>query len=194
MKAFFYRLAAVLTYPDRDYPDYIGACLAAAPDCARELVQSFRKQVAGLDVEEAQELFTRTLDLNPVCSLELGWHLFGENYDRGLLMSRLRRELAAAGIDENGELPDHLTHALLLLAEMPPPRAEEFAGAIVVPALEKMLIAFSGKQNPYELLLQALAVCLEERYPGIRKAAAVQQQLPIIQNTESPAVAGRTHV
>ena len=193
MRAFFYRLAAVLTYPDCDYSDYIGACLAAAPDCAREHVALFRKQVAGLEIEEAQELFTRTLDLNPVCSLELGWHLFGENYDRGLLMSRLRRELAAAGIEENGELPDHLTHALRLLAEMPPARAEEFASAIVVPALEKMLIAFSGKQNPYELLLQGLAACLEQRYPGIREAALASQQLPIIQNPKSPAFTGSTH-
>ena len=194
MRLFLNRLAAVLTYPGEDYADVVAACLASAPECAREHVAAFRKQVQGLDTEEAQELFTRTLDLNPVCSLELGWHLFGENYDRGLLMARLRRELAATGIEENGELPDHLTHALPLLAELPPARAEEFAGAIVVPALEKMLAAFSGKQNAYESLLTALLEHLEERFPGIRAAAAAQQQLPIIQSTELQSAGGRTHV
>lgn len=194
MRLFLTRLAAVLTYPHEDYRDLVAACLAAAPECARERVAAFYKQIRTLEMEEAQELFTRTLDLNPVCSLELGWHLFGENYDRGLLMARLRRELAAHGIEENGELPDHLTHALLLLAAMPVQQAIEFAGAIVVPALEKMLTAFAGKQNCYECLLLALAEVLEEQYPGIRQAVASQQPLPILQPTEAdqPA-AGRTH-
>lgn len=194
MADFLNTLAAVLTYPDESYVERVDACLRAAPEYVRGHISAFASHVSGLNTEEAQELFTRTLDLNPVCSLELGWHLFGENYDRGLLMARLRRELAAHGIEENGELPDHLTHALPLLAAMPKVQAQEFAGAIIVPALEKMLAAFAGKQNCYESLLLALAETLEEQHPGIHQAVASQQPLPILPPTETnQSTAGRTH-
>jgi nitrate reductase delta subunit len=193
MSNFLERLAGVLTYPEADYERRVEACLALAPPSAREHVAAFAEYVRPLSTEDAQELFTRTLDLNPVCSMELGWHLFGENYDRGLLMARMRRELAAHDIPENGELPDHLTHALLLLARMEPGPAQDFAGAVVAPAVEKMLAAFAGKQNPYEFLLLAFAVRLEEQFPGIRDAAVAQQTLPILNPATAAEPAGRTH-
>ena len=36
--------------------------------------------------EQIQELYTRTFDINPVCTLEIGWHIFGEDYARGALL------------------------------------------------------------------------------------------------------------
>ena len=38
----------------------------------------FHDQVHVLAQHQLQELFIQTFDLNPVCSLEMGWHLFGE--------------------------------------------------------------------------------------------------------------------
>ena len=32
---------------------------------------------------QIEETFTRTFDVNPACALEVGWHLFGEEYARG---------------------------------------------------------------------------------------------------------------
>ncbi len=43
-----------------------------------------------------EELYTRTFDLNPVCALEIGWHLFGEDYERGAFLVRMRDQLRRA--------------------------------------------------------------------------------------------------
>jgi nitrate reductase delta subunit len=127
----------------------------------------FAAVIATLSLEAQQELFTQTFDLNPVCSLELGWHLFGENYERGLLLVRMREHLRLAAISENGELPDHLTYALRLLPRMEQEQAADFAGAIVMPALAKMSHAIRDKKNPYEKLLHCLAVLMRSDLPEI---------------------------
>src|SRR6266568_3182701 len=56
-----------------------------------------------------QELYVQTFEFNPACTLELGWHLFGENYERGEFLVRMREQLRRHGIAESNELPDHLT-------------------------------------------------------------------------------------
>ncbi|HEU5453846.1 MAG TPA: molecular chaperone TorD family protein [Terriglobales bacterium] len=180
MSGFLSSVAGVLTYPEADYVSRVRVCIAAAEPEIRERLAPFAEQVCALSVEDAQELFTRTLDLNPVCSLEMGWHLFGENYDRGLLMVRMRNELRRHRIAETGELPDHLSHALPLLEHMEREEAEEFAAAIVVPALEKMLAAFAGKQNPYEHVLRAVMAHLEREFPGVRQVVSAHTALPVL--------------
>ena len=164
-------LAGVLTYPREDYLARVHACLEAASPGIADRLRRLARRLEGRCVIELQELFTQTFDLNPVCSLELGWHLFGENYDRGLLMVRLRGEMAEHGVTESGELPDHLTHALLLLDRMERERAADFAAAIVLPALDKMLSAIRKKENPYQDLLEAVVALLRERFPEIPQLA-----------------------
>lgn len=160
-------LAAVLTYPREDYLAHVQEALLAAPSAIEEPLQEFARELEGKDTLELQELFTVTFDLNPVCSLELGWHLFGENYDRGLLLVRMRELLRQHGIAETGELPDHLAHALQLIARMDAEARHDFAAAIVLPALGKMLDAFRDKQNPYVRVLGAIKLQLRSLYPEV---------------------------
>jgi nitrate reductase delta subunit len=172
-------IADVLTYPGENYSELARACAAcASASCAGEL-RAFAEAVAPLSTEAAQELFTRTFDLNPLCSLELGWHLFGENYERGLLLVRMRQEMRACGLPESSELPDHLTHALRLIDRMEHERAADFTSAIVLPALMKMLPTFGEKQNPYEHVLRALALALREAFPEI-PLPETKVELPVI--------------
>lgn len=173
-------LAAVLTYPGDDYAARVTECVAAAPEARRAMLEKFAAEVQPLSAEAQQELFTRTFDLNPLCSLELGWHLFGENYDRGLLMARMRQKMRWYGVEERGELPDHLTHALLLLARMEAERAGDFAVAILMPALQKMLDAFKEKRNPYEYVLQAAARFVLEQYPESAVLAPAEPCLKVL--------------
>lgn len=171
--------AALLTYPaTEDMPDF-NSILAVLPSDCHPRIASFRAAVETLSLEARQELFTQTFDLNPVCSLELGWHLFGENYERGLLLVRLREELRAAGIIEAGELPDHLTYTLRLLPRMETERAADFAGAIVLPALVKMVQALTGKNNAYEDLLSSIAVMLRNDFPEI-PLPETKVELPVL--------------
>jgi len=174
-------LATLLTYPEADYPCRIAAVIEHAPAACRPQLAEFQTAARALGITELQELFTRTFDLNPVCSLELGWHLFGENYERGVLLVRMREELRRHQLSESGELPDHLTEVLRLVGKMDHERAADFVAACVLPALEKMLPAFDGKENLFEHLLLAAKSLLRSDFPEIPLGAPeMEPQLKVL--------------
>ncbi|HEX7425178.1 MAG TPA: molecular chaperone TorD family protein [Terriglobales bacterium] len=170
-------LATLLIYPDADYPQRIEASVRLAPEECRGPLEQFAIQMRGLATDELQELFTRTFDLNPMCSLELGWHLFGENYERGLLLVRVREELRRHELKESTELPDHLTHVLRLVERMEHEAAADFVAACVLPALEKMLQAMRDKKNPFENVLLAVRSLLHSQFPEIPPATPETEPL-----------------
>ena len=98
-------LALALSYPGREEAR---AALVCFPEFAE------------FDPAGLEELYTRTFDINPVCSLETGWHLFGEDYNRGAFLVRMRGLLRQHGIEEGAELTDHLESALRVLSVMEP--------------------------------------------------------------------------
>jgi nitrate reductase molybdenum cofactor assembly chaperone NarJ/NarW len=175
--AIYDALVALLTYPEADYPQRIEASVQVAPQQCREQLQQFAVQMQGLRTDQLQELFTQTFDLNPMCSLELGWHLFGENYERGLLLVRVREELRRHGLAESTELPDHLTHVLRLVERMEHETAADFVAACVLPSLEKMLQALHGKENPFEHVLLAVRSLLHSQFPEIPFTAPESEPL-----------------
>lgn len=135
----------LFAYPAEDYQ-----ALAAE-------VPAFAQGVAGMRVEDLQELYTRTFDWNPATSMEIGWHLYGENYDRGEFLVHVRGLLRRYGVVESEGLPDHLAHVLPLLRRLPAGEAAEFAAEYLAPALRKMEAALAGTGNPYLELVRALA-------------------------------------
>lgn len=176
----FDRFAAVLRYPDSASPQRACELLRAAPGEVMPLLENFVTRQTPLSLHELEEQFLQTFDLNPVCSLEVGWHLFGENYDRGLLLVRIRQELARFGVRESSELPDHLTHVLALLGRMRHAEAADFAAAVVLPALAKMLEAMRGKENPYENVLEAIRRSLHLFFPEIPASASQAPPLRVL--------------
>ncbi len=157
----FEAVAALFTYPRANYAD---AVEHAAECVGSAALLTLAGEVRAVGLTELQELYTGTFDLQPACSLDLGWHLFGEDYQRGLLLARMRRELAAHKIAETCELPDHLSHAMLLLAPMGDSQAEEFAGAIVLPALDRMLKCLPA-ENLFYALLEAVQQLITSHFP-----------------------------
>jgi nitrate reductase molybdenum cofactor assembly chaperone len=158
--------ADLLTYPRADYYAHVHECAAIAPaECARDIAE-FATAVTAMRLEDVQENFSAVFELNPGCTLDLGWHLFGDKYERGLLLARMRRELRRHGIDETDQLPDHLTHALRLLASMDRREAEDFAGAIVLPALAKLMPA-TVSQQPFGKVLNAVGRYVRAEYRHI---------------------------
>lgn len=123
-----------------------------------------------------QELYVQTFEFNPACTLEIGWHLFGENYERGEFLVRMREQLRRHGIAETSELPDHLCHLLLLIGRLDHEEAAELAGQFVLPALGKIKEAL--KDNPYASLIAAAEANLEADYPD---APRRPHSLPIFQ-------------
>lgn len=162
-QGFYSAVAGLLAYPDDQSGERLDRCRELAslggPEAASHLAD-FDAVARGLDRNDAEEIYTRTFDLNPPSALEIGWHLFGEEYHRGALLVRIREELAKHGIQESCELPDHLIHVLPLIERMDPAEAARFVPACVTPAVSKVLASLKGKQNPYEHLLRGLVSAL----------------------------------
>jgi nitrate reductase molybdenum cofactor assembly chaperone len=116
-----------------------------------EALPDFHDEVARVSPEGMQELYTMTFDLNPVATLEAGWHLWGEQYERGRFLADLRAKQDALGIDAGTELPDHLPVLLEMLArEFDPELATQ-----VLAALEKIEKPLSEQGNPYRHVIAA---------------------------------------
>lgn len=166
-------LAETLLYPRRDWRLRAEDCRRNLTVCEPEaavLLGRFLDAAAALSDTEVEELFTSTFDLNPVCSLETGWHLFGEDYARGRFLVRMRGEMRRLGVVESTELPDHLTHVLPVLGRIEPERAPHFAKTFVLPVLGKMLGALENKGNAYEFVLRAITTVIEARYGKLEAA------------------------
>jgi nitrate reductase delta subunit len=151
----------LLTYPSKDYGRQLPGIIAHLRDwdlATADALAAFEEYVRTSSVEHLQEGFTQTFDLNPVCALEVGWQLFGEEYERGAFMVRMRQLLREHGIDERGELPDHLSSLLAVLARLEPGQAQAFAADALVPAVEKMVAAIEKSDSPFRPVLQGIGL------------------------------------
>jgi nitrate reductase delta subunit len=179
------QLAKLFEYPGEDYRACAEACLEMMRSERAEAAASleeFCKGIQDLSTDGLQELFTRTFDLNPMCALEVGWQLYGENYQRGEFLVKMRGQLRGHELRESGELPDHLTHALALLSRLEPDEAAVFAGEFLLPALDKMRASWRENRNAFSALLEAAFLRLRSQYPYDPARIPVgKPELPILQ-------------
>lgn len=159
------QLASLLEYPGPDWDANVAACKKVVFGSSPDLLTSFTTFCDGakdLPVSSLQELYTRTFDLNPVCTLDIGYHLFGENYKRGVFLANLRETEAAYELGQEHQLPDYLPVLLRLVARL---GDEELRAALIIecliPALAKMLKAFGDRDNPYRHLLEMVLTALQ---------------------------------
>jgi nitrate reductase assembly molybdenum cofactor insertion protein NarJ len=121
------------------------------PPLRLEFAAEFFDETAHVGRRGLEELYTTTFDLNPVATLEVGWHLWGEQYERGRFLADLRALQASLGIDSGCELPDHLTVLLPTVAASD----NENLRAHCAKAIEKILKPLEEHGNPYRHLLRA---------------------------------------
>ena len=134
------------------------------PDVA-SLLESFYQATEQRSLEQMQELYTVTFDMQPVCYPYLGYQLFGESYKRGAFMAQLNEAYHVAGFSAEQELPDHIAVALRFIGLDSDNRQSDFCQSLLneglIPALEKMLKTFAERsENPYFGLLSALQLFL----------------------------------
>lgn len=151
-------LARLLEYPGDDFAGRLADHRARWDD---EDLAALAAAVEGLSTPALQELYIQTFDFNPKCTLDLGWQLFAEDYNRGLFLAKLRTESRRLGLEETAELPDHLTHVLRLLARMTPAEAADLAATCGAPAVE-MTLAAVAEGNPFRSLVTAALARLRE--------------------------------
>ncbi|MBI3194547.1 MAG: molecular chaperone TorD family protein [Ignavibacteriae bacterium] len=127
-------------------------------------LEKFYNAISNCSLSELEELYTRTFDINPIANLEIGWHLYGEQYERGEFLVMMRSLLREHAVEESSELPDHLTHVLLALGRMKKEEADAFAVKYVSPSIEKIVEAFGETENAYVHLLHAIKNFLEQQH------------------------------
>ena len=152
-------IAELFEYPAAGYREHVesaAAFIARTDSASAEHVQAFADAVRGRSLSEMEELYIQTFDLNPDACLDIGWHLFGEDYARGEFLVKLRQEMRRYGVAEREELPDSLLTVLPLAARMAAP----FRARFLRPAVEKIRKAVPAESNPYAKLLAALAALL----------------------------------
>ncbi|MBZ0274403.1 hypothetical protein K8I61_20390 [bacterium] len=139
-------LAGLVAYPGPGFEAELSRAIALHselhPGTARE-IEAFREQLPLDDLVALRELHTRTFDVQPITTLDIGYTLFGEDYKRGALLANLSAEHTRAGNDCGAELADHLPNVLRLLPKMADAALrEEFVRLLLAPALREMIRDF----------------------------------------------------
>jgi len=150
-------VAVLLSHPQSDYLETLDKIINSGLNrkAARSL-RTFRDAIGGLSLFELQELYTRTFDLNPMCSPALSVHLFGvESFKRSHLMVGLLDMYRAADFPTTGESADHMSTVLRFLPFVSNEEREEVAQFIFLPGLAKIAEFLGTKSNPYSDLMKA---------------------------------------
>ncbi len=180
----FVHFASLVSYPGiriREDAEALVSALSEQPDDVDRLRQ-FSEFVCNSEHTDIEELFSRTFDLNAACCLEIGWHLYGEDYRRGEFLVRMRQSLAEENLPETVELPDHLSHCLLFLTRLELQDAYEFTKSYLLPAIAKILTGFDKKQeNPYRNIIEVLQTVLKRNYE-IRDEQVPHPALKVLNN------------
>lgn len=150
-------LAEALCYPGPDQLTFLEKGIEMIPEGPQKnFLISFVKKIKPLSQGEWEELYTRTLDLNPPAAPYIGFQTWGESYQRGVFLSKMNRTLLEAGIDLQGELPDHLIPVLHYLGQVKEPLPELIE--VLGPAVKRITngLRKADPDNPYLDLLEAI--------------------------------------
>ncbi len=126
-------------------------------------LRRFLDEIGSLSLGQWEELHTATLDLDPKFVPYVGHVAWGENYRRGAFMADLVVAMGEAGVDPEGELPDHIEPILRYLAATDKPLADLVE--VLPRALAEMHSSLKAttSDNPYCHLLAATVVCAGNR-------------------------------
>jgi len=113
-------LADLLEYPENDdFKQKTKECLDILKNEDKKnlvILEKFFLNIKDKSLEQMQEFYTHTFDLGAFAPIYIGYHLFGESYDRSKILVALRAIYKVKNIDEKGELPDFLPSVLRFIA------------------------------------------------------------------------------
>ena len=92
---FLERILKILSFLDKNYPS------------ALKEAQMFFDTLSFTDLACAQELYTRSFDVQAVTTLDIGYVLYGDDYKRGEILANLNREHLKVQNDCGSDLADH---------------------------------------------------------------------------------------
>jgi nitrate reductase assembly molybdenum cofactor insertion protein NarJ len=158
----------VLSYPDVNtvsYGEELCNELFKIDPVSSDIIFPFVKKLQESELPEIEELYTLTFDIQALCSLDLGYVLFGEDYKRGEFLvnvSAMQKEFNPNL--KSSELADHLPNVLMLHSKMPENEMKiDFTQRIIMPGIEKMLQSFKEDLEKSNIYARAL-ICLRNYF------------------------------
>jgi nitrate reductase assembly molybdenum cofactor insertion protein NarJ len=130
--------APLLRYPNGEYSAAIGAAREISAAAAQAHLDALAAYAGGRSGWDLEEDYTRTFDINPAVTLDVGFHLFGLAYKRGEFLVRSRDALKRCGMSEGTELADHLPTLLELAALLPQEEGVHLVEEAIAPAVKRM--------------------------------------------------------
>lgn len=156
--------ALLLHYPDETLFGSLEDIAALAADRPKEAmtaaILSFVRNLREKTPLRAQEDYTAAFDMYPATTLNMTYHLYGDNEKRAAALVRLQNAYDRAGWERiTGELPDYLPMMLEFLAVCHEPRHaapvwESMQG------IGRLITGLESKAPAYAALLQPLAAQL----------------------------------
>lgn len=165
-----YRLfAEVFSYPkepDQQFLNHWKTLVLPRELDLQLMLEAFVTHLQERNLPQQQEYYISTFDVQALCYLDIGYVLYGEDYNRGRFLVYMKQEQEKAGNPCNRELPDHLPNVLNFLPLINDPVfAEELVVSMLMPALEKMIRSFQSDDNVYKGMLRVLLQTLEADFP-----------------------------
>jgi nitrate reductase molybdenum cofactor assembly chaperone NarJ/NarW len=162
MERLFALYAKILDYPQPALAELTRECEKQVPGSAVEGLREFRHLVATTPQEKLEEAYTETFDLGMERCPYVGYHLFGDGYNRSKFLQELNARYRARGFEPGSELPDHLSVMLRFLSTCEEEaEREEILQEAIEPALEKMTAISGGPTSAYDPVLRSLAAALK---------------------------------
>jgi nitrate reductase delta subunit len=159
-------LAQLLQYPAADASLFAKSAIAVVTENYPAQAETFRRFAeiyAALDADAREEIYVSTFDVMPVCCLDIGFSVFGEDYKRGQFMAELTVRHRECGINTGTDLPDFLPHILRLLTRMDYAEAQALVTDILSVGLEKMRSGFAPG-NPFMGVIETVQKILRQDY------------------------------
>jgi nitrate reductase assembly molybdenum cofactor insertion protein NarJ len=184
--------ADVFRYPESNYPetlDHVSEYVITKWPVAAAEFQRFSSYMKNISEDQREELYTKTFDVQPICYLDLGYVIFGEDYKRGAFLLHMQEEQKKLNNDCGSDLPDHLSNMLTLMDITEDQMLrQQLADDILIPGIRKMIGEFEQSRvelkeqvlrklhkalidhelnfgNVYRNALQSLLIVLESEFP-----------------------------
>lgn len=145
-KEHYLLLEKLFRYPGENFLEDVMACQEYLdkhyPEAGKEL-QVFTNHITTLNEEQKEELFTKTFDVQPICYLDLGYVMFGEDYKRGEFLVSMQAEQHKIGNDCGTEMSDNICNVLTLMNKSDDTAfIEDMVWRVFIPSVKKMIGEF----------------------------------------------------
>lgn len=140
--------AEIFRYPSEDFSAKVIDCQQIIekqyPELS-DLFKPFADYMLSKDLYEQQELYTKTFDVQPICYLDLGYIIFGEDYKRGAFLLHMQQEQQNYNNDCGFDLSDNICNILTLIPmHKDATFVNDLATSIMIPGLKKMTDEFAS--------------------------------------------------